>query len=117
MTTRAEEYSAMGRKLLADARVVVRAEDLVQASEKLWGAADQMVKSVAERKGWEHGGHRQLFQVTARLAQESGDPEFSALFHVANSLHWNFHENLMTTYQVEHGLERMQELIEKLEAA
>jgi len=116
MTTRADEYAAVSRELLEKAREALEEDDLVQASEKLWGAAAQMVKSVAERRGWPHGGHRELFLVVSRVAQETGDRRFSAFFREANGLHWNFYEHWMDRYHVEQGLESIQELVEKLEA-
>ena len=39
--------------------------DYLQASEKAWGAAVRAVKSVAERRGWEHDSHRHMFVITA----------------------------------------------------
>ena len=91
MTTRNEEYAAMSRKLLEDGRQALSQGDPVQASEKLWGAAAQMVKSVAESRGWPHHDHRELFRVVNRLAQETGDLELRRLFRLANSMHTNFY--------------------------
>ncbi len=115
MTTRADEYAAVGRELLEKAREALEEDDLIQASEKLWGAAAQMVKSVAERRGWPHDGHRELFRVVSRLVQETGDASFRDLFHTANSLHWNFYEHWMDRDHVEQGLVRVQELVGMLE--
>ena len=115
-TTRAEEYVAMGHHLLEKGREALEQDDLIQASEKLWGATAQIVKAVAERRGWRRGGHRDLFQITERLAKETGDSSLADLFHVANSLHSNFYEHWMSRYLVEQGSARVQELVEKLEA-
>lgn len=115
MIDRTDEYASMSRELLEKAREALEEDDLVQASEKLWGAAAQMVKSVAERRGWPHGGHRELFLVISRITQETADPRFSALFREANSLHWNFYEYRMDRDNVEQGLVSVQELIDKLQ--
>ena len=117
MTTRAESYATASRDFLRKGREALEQGDLTQASEKLWGATAQMVKAVAEERGWAHGGHRELFQVVSRLAQDSADPTLRGLFHVANSLHSNFYENWMEGDMVAEGLDRVQELISKLEAA
>ena len=37
--------------------------DLLQASEKGWGVAAQMVKAVAETRGWRHSTHGDLYHV------------------------------------------------------
>ena len=116
MATRTEEYATMSREMLEKGQQALVQEDLVQASEKLWGAAAQMVESVAERRGWDHRGHRELFKAIGRIANESGDASFRDLFHVANSLHSNFYEHWMSTDFVELGLDRVEQLISKLEA-
>ncbi len=41
----------------------IKKKNLQQASEKLWGAASQIVKAYAEKKGWKNDGHRELFNV------------------------------------------------------
>ena len=57
MTQDGEKYKSAGRELLEKARDELAQGDLRQASEKGWGAAAQMVKAVAERRGWRHDGH------------------------------------------------------------
>ena len=59
--------------------------DLLQASEKGWGAAAQMVKAVAQERGWEHDSHRRLFNVLGRLALEAGDQELRHGFNAQMS--------------------------------
>ena len=89
--------------------------DLRQASEKGWGAAAQMLKSIAEQRGWDHNGHRLIRRVASRLADETGDNEIRQLYRVADSLHINFYEDLDTTADVESGLEDVGRLLDKLE--
>ncbi len=60
--TQAREYSGAGRDLLVKAREELAQGDVRQASEKGWGAAAQMVRAVAEQRGWEHTGHALLYQ-------------------------------------------------------
>jgi hypothetical protein len=115
LTTRTEEYAAQSRELLEKGQEALSQGDLVQASEKLWGAAAQMVKSVAERRGWPHSSHRDLFRVVSQLAQETGDTRMRSLFQLADSLHTNFYENWMTREYIEDGVPQVQELISKLE--
>ena len=116
MTTRTEYHNATARDFVARARLYLAEDDLLQASEKGWGAAAQAVKAVAEARGWPHDGHRQLFTTINRLAQETGDRRLSMLFHVANALHVNFYDGLMPRETVEDGVSQVAELVEKLEA-
>ena len=112
----AEEHLVTSHEMLAKAEESVGQDDLLQASEKLWGAAAHMVKGVAESRGWAHAGHRELFLVVNRLTEETGDPELRTLFDIANSLHINFYENWMPRDWIEDRAERVKEFLEKLEA-
>ena len=116
MTSPAEEHSLTSHEMLAKAGDALAEDDLLQASEKLWGAAAHMVKGVAESRGWPHAGHRELFQVVNRLTEETGDRELRTLFDIANSLHINFYENWMPRDWIEDGAGRVEEFLEKLES-
>ena len=113
--TQSNDYNGAGRDLITQAFEEMDKGDLRQASEKGWGAAAQMVKAVATRRGWDHNGHGYLFQVVRRLVIESGDDQLSNLFHVANSLHSNFYENWLPEEMVRTGLDNISELVDKLE--
>ena len=84
-------YRDQSRVYLEQANEELARDDLRQASEKGWGAASQIVKAVAEERGWEHRGHRQLHDAVSMLVDETGDEEMT-LFAVANHLHINFYE-------------------------
>jgi hypothetical protein len=110
-----QTYQDASRALLAQGFIELEQGDLRQASEKGWGAAAQMLKSIAEQRGWDHNGHRLIRRVASRLAYETGDNEIRRLYRVADSLHINFYEDLDTTADVESGLEDVGRLLDKLE--
>ena len=74
--TQNNEYSGAGRDLLVKAREELAQGDVRQASEKGWGAAAQMLKAVAEQRGWEHNGQALLYQAVRRMVQETGTPSW-----------------------------------------
>jgi hypothetical protein len=115
MTSRADEYTLASRELLAKAEEALAQDDSLQASEKGWGAAAHMVKGVAEKRGWRHDGHRELYQVVNRLAQETGDSEIRVHFSVASALHSNFYEHWMPKEIVEDDLAKVREFLQRLE--
>ena len=115
MTTPVTTYYEASHELLAQARTELAAGDLRQAGEKGWGAAAQMVKAYAEHRGWPHSSHRYLFTTINDLARESGDREFHDLFAHANYLHSNFYEHSFDADIVAWDLDRVQQLINKLE--
>lgn len=109
-------YGTMSRELLDKAQQALAQGDLVQASEKGWGAAAQAVKAVSEARGWQHDSHRVLYEIANRLATESGDPEIRTLFSIASSLHQNFYEHWMPDEMVARNLESVADLLQRLEA-
>ena len=108
-------YRTASRDLLEQATRELEAGDSRQASEKAWGAAAQMVKAVAEGRGWRHGNHFLLFQTVNRLAEEARDEQTIALFQAASSLHTNFYENWQPAESVAAGIRSVATLLDKLE--
>ena len=111
-----EKYMRTSRQFIEQAEEEFNRGDMVQASEKAWGAAAQAVKATAEQRGWEHNTHARLFDNLKRVSRETGDPELHDLFHVANSLHQNFYEGWQTDDSVRRGIQRVKLLVHKLAA-
>ena len=115
MTTRANYYSDTAHEFLIKARAHLAEGDLRQASEKGWGAAAQMVKAVAEERGWQHKTHADLFQIVGRLAELSADEELRPRFLSANALHQNFYEGDMLADMVAAGIHEVEQFAAALE--
>ena len=115
MTTRADYHSETAGVFLAKTEGYLAEGDLLQASEKGWGAAAQMVKAVAEARGWDHSGHRQLFVTVRRLVEETGDEQLRVAFGLANVLHINFYDGLLPREDVEAYLAHIGEFVGRLE--
>ena len=111
----AQTYQTASRHLLMQACEELAAGDTRQASEKGWGAAAQMVKSVAAQRGWAHQSHAALFNVISRLVDETGDGEIRDLFHIANALHINFYENWDNADNVAGAISQIERFVDKLE--
>ena len=108
------EHLRISRQFLRQAQDEFAKGDRLQASEKAWGAAAHAVKAVAQQRGWQHDGHRYLFDAIERVYRETGNPEFRDLFRIANSLHTNFYENWQSESLVQDGIERVEVLLKKL---
>ncbi len=102
--------------MMTQSRIELAQGDLQQASEKGWGAAAQMMKAVANTRGWEHGRHRHLHQIASRLRAERGDRDIYRLFDTAGTLHENFYENQMAVQDIHEALDDVERLLDKLEA-
>lgn len=116
MTSKASYYSSTSGDFLAKASTYLAQDDLLQASEKAWGAAAQMVKCIAESRGWRHDGHRDLWQAVNRIARETEDRELRTSFGIAGFLHTNFYEGWLPREAVEDHLTKVEELVQKLES-
>ena len=116
MVTRTQEHNETGREFLARARPYLAEDDLLQASEKGWGAAARMVKAAAEQRGWSHSSHRDLYTAIDRLVEETGDEDIRVAFGLAGALHTNFYEGWLSRVTVEGHVARVAELVEKLDA-
>ena len=103
--------------MMAQSHAELAQGDLQQAAEKGWSAAAQMLKAVAETRGWEHGRRRHLHQIASRLRSETGDREIYLLFGSASLLHENFYEDQMAAQDIDEALHNVEHLLEKLEAA
>ena len=112
MTT--EQYRQASQHFLEQARAELAAGDLPQASEKGWGAATQILKAIAEQRGWEHSRHRHYHRTASRLRSETGDGDIRRLFAVASDLHENFYENDMDAVLVAESLDDVEALLVKL---
>ncbi len=115
MTTTVD-YKASSRSMMAQSRAELDQGDLQQASEKGWDAAAQMMKAVADTRGWEHRRHRHLHQIASRLRAEKGDRDIYRLFGTASILHENFYENQMAVQDIVEALDDVERLLDKLEA-
>ena len=112
MTT--QQYQQATERFLAQARRELADGDLAQASEKGWGATAQILKAVAEQRGWEHDRHRHYLQITSRLRSETGDGDIRRLFNTASALHENFYENVLPPDEIAENLDDVQALLSKL---
>ena len=116
MGTRTQYYAATGLDFMEKARAYLANDDLLQASEKGWGAAVQAVKAIAEARGWRHKSHVDLYRAIDRLCQETGNRDLVDLFGAAGNLHINFYEGWLTRRMVDQYLTRVEELVAKLGA-
>ena len=104
MTT--QTYQQASQRFLAQAKQELAAGDLPQSSEKGWGATAQILKAVAEQRGWEHSRHRHHLVTVSRLRAETGDGDIRRLFNTASALHENFYENTMSAEDIGRELRR-----------
>jgi HEPN domain-containing protein len=109
-----ENYLNLNNKYLKEAEALIRKGDYVQASEKFWGAAAEIVKAVAAKRGIELKSHGELHGFVTRLKKELAEPELTRLFGTAATLHQNFYENWLPAETVVDYGEAVKELVSRL---
>jgi len=113
-SSRHMEYVRLNDKYMGEAEELLAKEDFPQASEKLWGAAAEMIKAVAAKRGLELGTHRSLGDFVVKLHKENPDWNLIGAFHVANSLHMNYYEDWLPDEAVFEGAKAVKEFVVKL---
>ena len=113
----AERHREISAQFLIHAEDEFQKGDLLQASEKAWGAVSHYVNSVARERGWPLGSHRRLIENANRLFDK--DPSSARygrrLLRSIEALHGNFYQEFLDMDSVRDGIDDARELIEKFE--
>ena len=67
-----DRHWGLSREYLDNAGEYLRLGNNKQASEKTWGAVAQFLIAIAERRGWNHSGHRLLIDIARQVSDEEG---------------------------------------------
>ena len=88
--------------------------DVLQGSEKSWGAAAHAVMAIAQQRGWGYGDHRSLKIAARRLADEHDDPSLALAFGVAEKFHANFYHKFMQEYEFDQDRVAVRHFVEQV---
>ena len=114
----AEQHREISAQFLNHAEDEFRKGDLLQASEKAWGAVAHYVNSVARQRSWPLGSHRHLIENANKLI--SRDPVHARhtrrLLRSVEALHANFYQAAWDEETVREGIDDAKDLVTTLEA-
>ena len=96
-----QEHTQTAQDFLIASDREFAAGDILQGSEKLWGAAAHAVMAIAQRRGWRFGDHRALQAAADRLSDELREPLLSSDFGLAQKFHANFYHDFMQDYEID----------------
>lgn len=105
-------FTLKANELLSEAKKYLEMGDLIQTSEKAWGACASIVKAYAEKKGLEHYTHRQLEEVMSKLISTEKDEKLVSDWSICLRLHSNIYEGFMTSEDVKLSLLKVEEFVE-----
>ena len=110
-----ERHEEISDRFLDHAEAEFERGDMLQASEKAWGATAHYVKSVAKARGWPDGSHRDIADNARRLIDLTPDPDGAReKFALINMLHVNFYEEALDSRDVELGIRDARALIDAM---
>ncbi len=107
-------HKGLCEKYLREGDGFLMKKDYVKASEKFWGAASQIVKALAAKKGLELRSHSDLHREVVKIVREKGDVEMRLLWQSAIVLHQNFYENWLPSEIVEEDAKDVKKLVDKV---
>lgn len=110
-----ERYRAMSLHKLAQAQEELDKDDLCQASEKIWGAVAEIVKAVAQQRGWNHHAHNYLSHAANYVGFALGRRDLVTIFAAASEIHTNFYEHQVFKDEVEVRLESARTFVEAMD--
>ena len=90
-------------------------EDLMQASEKAWGAVAHAIKSISAKRGWNHHYHLLFRDAIGVLRWEYDTPRLVPLFASAESMHTNFYEHRLVPLDLQDHINDCRELLAELD--
>ena len=110
-----ETYANQSREFIALAHQELEQGDLLQASEKAWGAAAAAIKSVAEMRGWQHYAHTLIRAAAWRISREHHRPQIMGMMVCAYDMQRNSYEDHYGEEEVAEGIEQVAELLKVLD--
>ena len=95
-----ERYEEISRHLLAQAQEELDRGDILQASDKVWGATAHAVKAVCQRMGWNHHAHNHLSAAANYVASGLNRQDLMEAFGFLEAMHTNYYEHQKEADQV-----------------
>ncbi len=102
---KSQRHADVGKQLLHQAQEELDKGDLIQASEKVWGASAHALKSVAEKWGWHHQSHFRLRAAVSYIAHTRARNDLRLLFGYVENRHQNYYEVEWDADEIQVGID------------
>ena len=113
-----ERHREISQTMLAHAQEEFAKRDMLQASEKAWGAVAHCVKAIATERGWPNRSHPDVRRNARRLIDQTDNPgRYRRMFNLVERLHINFYEEVFDEDEVRDGIEDATSVIEAVNSA
>lgn len=108
------KHTRIARRFIQAADRYLNEGDIIQASEKLWGATAHAVKVFCISRGWRYSRYAHLRQAMSRMTDETGDGSWADDFRVAYELHLNFYTDNLPIADVDEDRLTIAPLVDRL---
>ncbi len=113
-----EDRVQISRRLIQEARDELDNGDRRQATKKIWGALEQLLKAHGQRRGWLNlDGHRTVGHIAIQLAAEYHELRITDAYIAADNGHRNFYDNEMSPPEIEGIIATVAKVLPDLESA
>ena len=109
-----QEYTQTARDFLDGADHQFSSGDILQGSERLWGAAAYAVTRVAQERGWARGNHNALKIAVGKLIAENDVLELRGGFAAAQQFHANSYHGFMEDDDVTFARPLVHDFVERV---
>lgn len=109
-----EEHVQTAREFMERSDRYFAEGDVLQGSEKAWGAAAHAVMALAQQRGWDLGSHRAMIRAVNRISQEQNDRALRLEFNVAEQFHANYYHGFMEEFQIENNRPTVREFVGRI---
>ena len=108
-------HQTISSEFLDQAQAEYDKGEMLQASEKAWGAVAHYVKAVAREQSWPNRSHSDVTKAAKRLVRMTSDPDsYGRMYQAMNALHVNFYEENLDSVEVERSIRDARSLLAAL---
>ena len=87
---------------------------ILQGSDKLWGAASHAVMALDMQRGWRFSKYNARVHAINRLVEEYDEPLLAADFGIAEKFHANFYHDFMEDDEIDRGRPMVGRLVNRV---
>ena len=110
-----EDRMKLSYRFLEHAQAELDKGNRLQASEKVWGATAQALKSIGIKRGWNHSEPVDILAIATQLALEHDRPDLTQKVDTAEAHHGNFYANVKYPSAIQNAIDSTEDLVVALD--
>ncbi len=110
-----DEHMQISRRFVQHAREELDQGERLQASEKIWGAAQHALAAVGKERGWNTDKYDQKVAIANHLSQEFANPQIRVQNRSYESYHVNFYQNSIDRMELAEAIADVEQFVNEME--